>query len=177
MVVEDPVKKNEQGKRLRKLRETLGMTQKEFGQSVGLKWSQIKDRESGLVQIKIPLAIKIENAHGVNRHWLFAGEGEMMAGSIEQISRGGSVTEEHIKAVALTSKVFTSEHADIKNSLMKHLEQSVEAVDNAHELKSCKAQLTFHKKEIDALKDRIEKMDHTIKELLRREQTRGSDTS
>jgi transcriptional regulator with XRE-family HTH domain len=43
--------KSEQGKRLKELRLYLRLTQDEFGEKIGLKWSQVKDRESGIVKI------------------------------------------------------------------------------------------------------------------------------
>jgi len=69
--------KKEQGNRLKITRDYLGITQEEFGKTVGLKWSQVKDRELGTTEIKLYLAIEIEKKHGINKNWLLTGEGDM----------------------------------------------------------------------------------------------------
>jgi len=64
-------------KRIKELREYLGLTQEEFGKQLGLKKSNISDIERGKVRPKDPLLRLIEQTFSVNPEWLRKGKGEM----------------------------------------------------------------------------------------------------
>lgn len=72
--------KLEQGKRLKELRLYLRLTQDEFGEKIGLKWSQVKDRESGIVKISPSEAKIINHVYGISYEWLLTGHGSMTTG-------------------------------------------------------------------------------------------------
>lgn len=66
--------------RLRKLRENLGLTQSALGEKIGLKWSQIRDMESGKVKIDALIAKILYYTVSANPEWLLEGKKPMMSG-------------------------------------------------------------------------------------------------
>jgi len=70
---------DEKSKRLRDARAYLGLTQEEMGRQCGLKGADIKNRESGRVNIKQIFAVTLEQKLGISSVWLLTGEGEMSA--------------------------------------------------------------------------------------------------
>jgi len=68
------------GMRLKAARNKLGLSQREFGERLGLKWHQIKDMEAGKLLIRPETALKIEKTFSINLRWLLTGEGEMFIG-------------------------------------------------------------------------------------------------
>ena len=72
------------GKRLRMIRTQLGITQKEFGQKLGLAWYQVKNMELGTANISPSMAKLVYYETGYNTDWLLKGEGEMKSFSIDQ---------------------------------------------------------------------------------------------
>lgn len=79
MIDKKSYSKSEQGERLKKSREYLRLTQGEFGDKIGLKWSQVKDRESGLVKISLSIAKSIEAEYGIRSEWMLTVQGDMVA--------------------------------------------------------------------------------------------------
>lgn len=67
----------EQGKRLRKFREELGLSPKEMGESLGLAYTSYKDIESGRSNISATALRKLLNLYGLDANWLVNGEGPM----------------------------------------------------------------------------------------------------
>ena len=65
------------GNRLRIIRKHLGMSQKKFGEVLGLHWYQVKNMELGTVKITPAMAKLIHHETGYNTDWLLTGEGEM----------------------------------------------------------------------------------------------------
>ncbi|MEQ8168910.1 MAG: S24 family peptidase [Candidatus Eremiobacterota bacterium] len=66
-------------KRLKELREKLGLTQKELGEKLGMSWYQIKDIETGATKKLTPTIAKLLYYEvGVNPEWLLTGEGDML---------------------------------------------------------------------------------------------------
>ena len=80
---------NEARERLKKVRNKLGLTQKELAEKIGLLWYQIKDIEIGKVKIHKSIAKLLYYEIGVNPQWLLTGEGEMFT----QSSRGSSAAD------------------------------------------------------------------------------------
>ena len=77
MVEKNIINKSGQGKRLKELRLYLRLKQEEFGTKIGLKWSQIKDREAGIVKISLSEAKFISHVYGISCNWLLTGQGSM----------------------------------------------------------------------------------------------------
>lgn len=65
------------GKRLKKVRDFLGLTQSGFAEIFGLKWTKIKDIETETHKLTPELAEKIEQNYSINGWWLLTGKGEM----------------------------------------------------------------------------------------------------
>ncbi|MBI5644121.1 MAG: LexA family transcriptional regulator [Deltaproteobacteria bacterium] len=59
--------------RLKKLRENLDLTQAELGQKIGLKWSQIRDMESGKVNVSTLIAKVLYYTVNANPDWILEG--------------------------------------------------------------------------------------------------------
>jgi transcriptional regulator with XRE-family HTH domain len=67
------------GKRLKLLRKKLGLTQEQLGAKLGLTWYQVRDIESGKVELTTPLSKLLHYAVGANEQWLLEEKGEMIA--------------------------------------------------------------------------------------------------
>ncbi len=65
------------GKRLRKIRTSLDLTQSQFADILGLKWHKIKDMENDRHKISVEFAQQLERMYKINPWWLLSGEGEM----------------------------------------------------------------------------------------------------
>lgn len=63
--------------RIRELRKTLKLTQKEFGATIGLKPSTINDIEHSRCKVNDRLFIALCSKFNVNEEWLKTGIGEM----------------------------------------------------------------------------------------------------
>lgn len=63
--------------RLRKCRESLGLTTRDFGERIKLSGSAITNMETGTRNITDRTIQLICNEFNVNEHWLRTGEGEM----------------------------------------------------------------------------------------------------
>jgi repressor LexA len=65
------------GKRIRELREVLGLTQKQFGEKIGKSWRTVQDWEAGKSSIPDHTLRFISSTFGVSYEWLKTGQGEM----------------------------------------------------------------------------------------------------
>lgn len=63
--------------RIKKLRQTLGLTQKVFGEKIGLKQNSIALIESGKRNMSDTAVIALYSAFDVNPDWIWNGTGEM----------------------------------------------------------------------------------------------------
>jgi phage repressor protein C with HTH and peptisase S24 domain len=68
---------SEIGKRIRELREVLGLTQKQFGERIGKSWRTVQDWEAGKSSIPDHTLRFISSTFGVSYEWLKTGQGEM----------------------------------------------------------------------------------------------------
>lgn len=98
MIEKNIINKTEQGNRLKELRVYLRLTQKEFGNKIGLKWSQIKDREAGIVKISPSEAKIISYIYNISCDWLLTGQGNMK-------------NEQYETSATLSSPVFDTDTA------------------------------------------------------------------
>ena len=76
---------SEQGKRLKESRESLGLTQEEFGKPWKMGWSKIKDRETGIVKISDMEAMAFQDRYRISAEWLRTGQGEMRSAAIPPV--------------------------------------------------------------------------------------------
>ena len=63
--------------RVKKIRQTKGMTQKQFGNFFGVSDATVTQIEKGKVELNEPNLLAICYKLNVNEHWLRTGEGEM----------------------------------------------------------------------------------------------------
>lgn len=72
------------GDNIKKLREHLNLTQKEFGSKIGRSHQAIQKYESNETPVKQAMLILISQAYNVNPDWLLNGTGEMFIGENRQ---------------------------------------------------------------------------------------------
>lgn len=72
------------GDNIKKLREHLNLTQKEFGSKIGRSHQAIQKYESNDTPVKQAMLILISQAYNVNPDWLLNGTGEMFLGENKQ---------------------------------------------------------------------------------------------
>lgn len=122
------------GLRLKQLRKTLKMTQKDFGEKIGLKSNTISDIENGKYKLKeasIKLACKEFN---VDYIWLTTGEGEMFSNDnnnededyltlIDNIMMGEN--EFHKNLFKTLAKLDENELKTLENIIDKLLENKI----------------------------------------------------
>lgn len=60
--------------RIKEIRKSLGLTQAEFADRLGMKWYKIKDHELGRLKITEEFALRINKEYGVNYKWILTGE-------------------------------------------------------------------------------------------------------
>lgn len=71
------------GKRVRKMRDTLGFSQEEFGLRIGMTRSAISKIEKGWSVVTDKNKLLICQRFGINRDWLETGEGDMLQPELE----------------------------------------------------------------------------------------------
>lgn len=72
------------GDNIKKLREHLNLTQKEFGSKIGRSHQAIQKYESNETPVKQAMLILISQAYNVNPDWLLNGTGKMFLGENKQ---------------------------------------------------------------------------------------------
>ncbi len=73
--------------RIKAIRETLKLSQREFGERLGVSRDVISNIEYNRVPPKELLLRHICELYNVNQHWLKTGEGEMFNGSPDEVSK------------------------------------------------------------------------------------------
>lgn len=73
--------------RIKAVRESLKLSQREFGERLGVSRDVISNIEYGRVQPKALLLKHICRLYRVNRHWLETGDGEMFEESPEETGK------------------------------------------------------------------------------------------
>ena len=63
--------------RIKLIRDTLKLSQEEFGEAIGIKRSGVSNIESGQRSVSERHIKLLKSAYNVNEHWLRTGEGEM----------------------------------------------------------------------------------------------------
>ena len=74
--------------RVKAVRKALGLSQREFGEGLGVSRDVIGNIEYGRVPPKNPFLIHLCQQCGVDRHWLETGEGEMFLQDLPQDATG-----------------------------------------------------------------------------------------
>lgn len=74
-IIENPAKYAVIGARVRKIREKIGLSQKDFGKKLGVKNSTISEIERGNTRPTETILIAIEHVFGCPRAWVLHGDG------------------------------------------------------------------------------------------------------
>lgn len=69
------------GKRLKKARDYVDLTQSEFAEQFSLKWDKIKNIETDKHKLTPEFADEIEQKYSISGWWLLTGKGEMLLNS------------------------------------------------------------------------------------------------
>ena len=75
--------------RIKELRKSLGLTQKDFGERIGVQANTITSYESGVRTPNNSMVLAICREYGVSETWLRTGEGEMK----QKLTRNQEITE------------------------------------------------------------------------------------
>ncbi|MDA8094871.1 MAG: helix-turn-helix transcriptional regulator [Betaproteobacteria bacterium] len=80
------------GERLRQARETLGVSQEDFGEAIGLTQAGVSKCEAGRIPLRKLVLLAIEHVYGISGEWLQTGKGSMElakgdAGTLEVAAR------------------------------------------------------------------------------------------
>ena len=86
--------------RLKKVRETLNLTQKHLADVTGVKWFTIKDIEIGKRKLSYNIAISLEEKYSINSKWLLTGKGEMFVKNQEKADMNPEFVERLKKDLA-----------------------------------------------------------------------------
>ncbi|RXI57266.1 XRE family transcriptional regulator [Clostridium tetani] len=80
--------------RIRKLRKSKGLSQKDFGESINLSQNHVSSLEKGMRSITIRTVDDICRVYGVNKEWLVDGTGEMYSDVLEKFEINDPEVEE-----------------------------------------------------------------------------------
>ena len=81
------------GKRLKKARDYVGLTQTEFAENFGLKWDKIKNIETETHKLSPDFAEKIEQKYSISGWWLLTGKGEMLLNDNNTLEKIAPISE------------------------------------------------------------------------------------
>lgn len=112
--------------RVKKLRKTLGLSQTEFGERIGVTIGVIRNLEHDLVPPKELLLNQICKEYHVNPDWLLKGEGDMMLGDTEllfdELSKDFELDELDRKIIQTYLELDHEKRLVLKEFLKKLLE-------------------------------------------------------
>ncbi|RXI58960.1 XRE family transcriptional regulator [Clostridium tetani] len=80
--------------RIRQLRKTEGLTQKDFGKRIHLSQTHLSSMEKGIREITERTIDDISKEFRVNKNWLLYGEGEMYSDVLEKFEISDPEVEE-----------------------------------------------------------------------------------
>lgn len=117
------------GKRLKILRNKVGITQKDFGVKLAMGWNKIKDMEIGRVKITPEIARLISCVFNTNENWLLTGKGNMEEKKPEKELKLDSVTDkilEKVSAMTEMQKKLILNFVEEKEFVWKSIEKEKE---------------------------------------------------
>jgi transcriptional regulator with XRE-family HTH domain len=83
--------------RIKEIRKSLGLSQKEFAQSIEIPNSSMSEFESGRTKPTFYFYFNVSKVHNVNLRYLFHGEGKMFENEGDSIRIEGGFIDDEIK--------------------------------------------------------------------------------
>lgn len=155
----------------------MRLKQEEFGTKIGLKWSQIKDREAGIVKISLSEAKFISHVYGISCNWLLTGQGSMF-------NEAGAPIAENAASYAPAQSVNSPSNGKIQDDYLTMtaaiigtpsifataLKSNIEAFHSGirlqQELAAARAMLTIHDEQLKSQRERM----NTLEDLIRQKE-------
>jgi transcriptional regulator with XRE-family HTH domain len=103
----------ELGKRLKTLREELGMNQKKFAAAIGISGSLLSQIETGQKNPVYEFLYKLMREYQVSLDWLFSGKGEMFLKRKPEVEAGEDKYIDEIESI--DDLVWYLEHSNLFN--------------------------------------------------------------
>lgn len=97
------------GNRFRFIRNMLGLTQEGLGKKLGMEDYQIRDMESGKVEISMPMAKLLYYETGINPEWLLEGKEPMILETAAEALSHYGMLDEISKQIVVLLKEMTEE--------------------------------------------------------------------
>ena len=105
--------------RIKTIREILHLSQREFGEKLGVSRDVISNIENGRVQPKELLLNHMCQLYNVNEHWLCTGEGEIFN------------TKEEVNKTDKLLEKFNRLPSDVQDSFLELMEKTLELHNKA----------------------------------------------
>ena len=107
--------------RVKAIRESLKLSQREFGEKLGVSRDVISNIEYNRVSPKELLLRHICELYNVNQHWLETGEGEMFNGDLNEVSKYDEAFQ-----------IFKSLRPDFQDYALNQIKKLVELQDKKY---------------------------------------------
>lgn len=107
--------------RVKAIRESLKLSQREFGEKLGVSRDVISNIEYNRVPPKELLLRHICELYNVNQHWLETGEGEMFNGDLNEVSKYDEAFQ-----------IFKSLRPDFQDYALNQIKKLVELQDKKY---------------------------------------------
>lgn len=101
-----------QAKRVKEARKYTGLTQKEFGEIIGLTQPQVKNIETGLQKLTAEIAEDIANNIAIDGWWLLTGKGQMLPSETSNIPMSNDPSLMNIQRVSLKASAGAGNHLE-----------------------------------------------------------------
>lgn len=101
-----------QAKRVKEARKYMGLTQKEFGEIIGLTQPQVKNIETGLQKLTAEIAESIANNIAIDGWWLLTGKGQMVPSTVSNLSIANDPSLMNIQRVSLKASAGAGNHLE-----------------------------------------------------------------
>ena len=144
---------------------------------IGLKWSQIKDKESGLVKIKLSEANNIENNFGINSEWILTGQGLMTKGAVCEMAGLYQRNPHHPESLLQLAAHVLNTESVYRSALQSNVLAFYDAISAKEKLAAVEAKLAECQREIIELKQRLNEKNNAIEEGFRRAWTSIRDSN
>lgn len=103
------------GKRLKKARDYVGLTQTEFAENFGLKWDKIKNIETETHKLSPDFAEKIEQKYSISGWWLLTGKGKMLLNGNDSIIKNEIKQESNLVNISYFKDTYAAAGAGAIN--------------------------------------------------------------